>query len=219
MQTPLMESRIQSSGKLRSRYLPALYLDPSFFARYVSAAGAAEAPSESSESASAAEETPRVAAFAEIARRTRDGSFGLTPVVSSITLLRWMQEMAPGYRAADREGRHSGGLEDPDFSGLRYQGWLRTHLGGALDGVLQVDLQGFALTVEAAWEEVPGLALADGSGLCALHALAARHLGCTHLATLLPEMERVCALLRAAGGPEPLLGARAVLEAAPPPPG
>ena len=39
-----MGSRIQSGGRLRRRYLPALYLDPSFFACYVAAAVGVERP-------------------------------------------------------------------------------------------------------------------------------------------------------------------------------
>ena len=78
---------------------------------------------------------------------------------------------------------------------------------------MQVDLQGFALTVDAVWEEAPAPALRDGPQRCTLHALAARHLGCTHLATLRPEMVRIADLLRASGGPQPLLGPRAVLAA------
>ena len=52
-----------------------------------------------------------------------------------------------------------------------------------------------------------------------LHALAARHLGCSYLATALPEMARICEVLRATGGPRPLLGPQAVLAALPPEPG
>jgi len=65
---------------------------------------------------------------------------------------------------------------------------------------------------------LPALALLAGSSGCTLDALAARHLGCTHLATLRPEMARVCELLQADGGPQPLLGPTAVLATAPPPP-
>ena len=214
MQPSLMESRIQSSGKLRSRHLPALYLDPSFFGRYL-AAGRHARPGEVHTPADGAGDE---AALAEIARRVRAGTLGFTPVLSALTLLRWMQEVTPRYAAEEREARHTGGLEDPDFRGLRYQGWLNGLLGDALDGILQVDLQGFGLTVEAAWDEVPGLALVDGAERCTLHALASRHLGCTHLATLAPEMGRVCELLRPSGGPQPLLGPHAVLAAAAPPP-
>jgi hypothetical protein len=199
MQPPFMETRIQSSGRLRSRHLPALYLDPSFFAAYV--AGAADDS----------------AGHAEIARRQREGTLGLTLVASSLTLLRWMQESAAVYRAEHRDEHHAGALDDSDFQGLRFQGWLQHRLGSVLDGVLQVDLHAFELGLDAAWEELPALALLDGAAGCTLDALAARHLGCTHLATLRPEMVEVCELLRAGGGPQPLLGPAAVLAATPPP--
>ena len=196
---PLMETRIQSTGKLRTRHLPALYLDPSFFAAFVAAT---------------AEDG---AGYAEIARRQREGTLGLTLVVSSLTLLRWMQESAAVYRAEHRDEHHAGALEDSDFEGLRFQGWLRHRLGEALDGVLQVDLHAFELGLDAAWEELPALALLDGAAHGTLDALAARHLGCTHLATLRPEMMNVCELMRTTGGPQPLLGPAAVLAALPPP--
>src|SRR6185436_19380234 len=198
MQPSLMETRIQSTGKLRTRHLPALYLDPSFFAAFVAAAA------------------DDGAGYAEIARRQRQGSLGLTLVVSSLALLRWMQESAATYRAEHRDEHHAGALEDSDFEGLRFQGWLQHRLGGALDGVLQVDLHAFELGLDAAWEELPALALLDGAAGCTLDALAARHLGCTHLATLRPEMVAVCDLLRASGGPHPLLGPAAVLAATTP---
>jgi hypothetical protein len=211
-----METRIQSSGKLRSRHLPALYLDPSFFVRYVAAVVTAR-----SAETGLAPPLPRVtreeaAGYAEIVRRARDGTLGLTPVVSSLTLLRWMQDAVPLYAAEDRDAHH--GIHDFDFEGLRYQGWLHAQLGDALDGVLQVDLQGFALAVDAVWDELPAIALLDGAERCALDALAARHLGCTHLATALPEMVRVCELLRSTGGPQPLLGPAAVVAATTAPP-
>jgi hypothetical protein len=193
-----MDTRIQSTGKLRSRHLPALYLDPSFFAAYV-----ALPPEDGT-------------AYAEIARRAREGALGLTLVVSSLTLLRWMQASAAIYRAEHRDEHHAGALEDSDFEGLRFQGWLQHLLGDALDGVLQVDLRAFDLGLDAAWEEWPALALLDGAAGSTLDALAARHLGCTHLATLRPEMARICELLRSTGGPQPLLGPAAVLAAAPP---
>jgi len=199
MQPSLMETRIQSSGKLRTRHLPALYLDPSFFGAFVAAA-----PEDAT-------------GYAEIAHRSRAGTLGLTLVVSSLTLLRWMQESATTYRAEHRDEHHAGALEDSDFEGLRFQGWLRHRLGEALDGVLQVDLHAFELGLDAAWEELPALALLDGAAHGTLDALAARHLGCTHLATLRPEMVHVCELLRASGGPQPLLGPAAVLAALPPP--
>ncbi len=214
MQPPLMETRIQSSGKLRTRHLPALYLDPSFFARQVAAAVAARSAETGVATPLPAVPREEAAAYAEIARRLREGTLGLTPVVSSLTLLRWMQDAVPAYAAEDRDAHH--GLHDSDFEGLRYQGWLHAQLGDALDGLLQVDLQGFALAVEAVWDELPALALLDGADRCALDALTARHLGCTHLATALPEMVRVCELLRGAGGPQPLLGPAAVLAASPP---
>jgi hypothetical protein len=204
-----METRIQSTGKLRSRHLPALYLDPSFFARYVAAAATGSPRPELAATAPslAAEE---IAVFAELDRRLRDGTFGLTAVVSSLTLLRWMQDTARAYHATHEDLDDTASLVDDDFEGIRYQGWLQHLLGDRLDAVLQVDLHGFALTVDAAWDEVPALALLDGDGLCTLHALAARHLGCTHLATLRPEMARICELLQPSGGPQPLLGVTAV---------
>ena len=217
MQSPLMETRIQSTGKLRTRHLPALYLDPSFFARYAAAAAGAARP----QLASAPPSLPadeEAAAFAELHGRMRAGTLGLTAVVSSLTLLRWMQETSPAYHATHESLDDTQSLVDDDFEGLRYQGWLRHLLGEALAEVLQVDLHGFTLTVDAAWDEVPALALLDGDGLCTVHALAARHLGCTHLATLRPEMARICELLQATGGPQPLLGPAAVLAASPPPP-
>src|SRR4029079_9824192 len=136
MQPSLMETRIQSSGKLRTRHLPAAYLDPSFFAAFVAAAAA------------------DATGYAEIARRSREGSLGLTLVVSSLTLLRWMQDGAAVYRAEHRDEHHAGALEDSDFEGLRFQGWLRHRLGDAFDGVLQVDLHAFELGLDAAWEEL-----------------------------------------------------------------
>jgi len=225
MQPPLMETCIQSSGRLRTRHLPALYLDPSFFAAYVAAAAASRPPDPAIRTTGTPGALPLVlpavdsAGYAEIARRARDGTLGLTLVASSLTLLRWMQDMAAVYRAEHRDEHHAGALEDSDFEGLRFQGWLTHELGDALDGVLQVDLHTFDLAVDAAWEELPALALLDGGERCTLDALAARHLGCTHLATLLPQMVRVCELLRAAGGrgdPQPLLGPAAVLAALPP---
>lgn len=202
MQPPLMETRIQSSGRLRTRHLPALYLDASFFAAFAAAAAAGDAGD---------------ADYAEIVRRWREGMLGLTLVVSSLTLLRWMQESAALYRAEHRDEHHAGALEDSDFEGLRFQGWLQHRLGDTLDGVLQVDLHAFDLAVDDTWEELPAVALLDGAARCTLDALAARHLGCTHLATLQPEMLRVCEQLRSAGGPQPLLGPAAVLAATPPP--
>src|SRR5688572_16572500 len=166
-----METRIQSSGKLRTRHLPAVYLDPSFFARYVAAVASQSLSAAYSSLVSVAD----CIAYAEIARRLPDGTLGLTPVVSSLTLLRWMQDTVPAYAAEDRDAHH--GLHDTDFEGLRYQGWLHGQLGDALDDILQVDLQGFALAVDAVWEELPALALLDGAERCALDALAARHLG------------------------------------------
>lgn len=215
---PLMETRIQSTGKLRTRHLPALYLDPSFFTRYVAATAGGGAPRPELASALPSLAAEEAAAFAELDRRLRDGILGLTAVVSSLTLLRWMQDTAPAYHATHADLDDTASLVDDDFEGIRYQGWLQHLLGDALATVLQVDLQGFSLTVDAAWDEVPALALLDGDGLCTLHALAARHLGCTHLATLRPEMARLCELLQATGGPQPLLGAAAVLAAAPLPP-
>jgi hypothetical protein len=211
-----METRIQSSGKLRTRHLPALYLDPSFFRRYVAAAVAARSAETGLASPWRAVPPDEATAYAEIVRRLREGTLGLTLVVSSLTLLRWMQDAVPAYAAEDRDAHH--GIHDSDFEGLRYQGWLHGQLGDALDGVLQVDLQGFALTIDAAWEELPALALLDGAERCALDALAARHLGCTHLATVLPEMARICELLGTAGGPQPLLGPAAVVAATAAPP-
>lgn len=213
---PLMETRIQSTGKLRTRHLPALYLEPSFFARFVAAAAGTSRP----ELASAPPSLPaeEAAAFAELHNRIREGTLGLTAVVSSLTLLRWMQDTAPAYHATHADLDDTASLVDDDFEGIRYQGWLQHLLGDALANVLQVDLQGFGLTVDTAWDEAPALALLDGDGLCTLHALAARHFGCTHLATLRPEMARLCELLQASGGPQPLLGATAVLAAAPLPP-
>jgi hypothetical protein len=218
MEPSLMESRIKSSGRLRSRHLPAVYLDPSFFAAYVAAAmreRAAEQAVPSTLPASISES--QLAAFDELRRRTQAGSLGLTLVLTGLTLTRWMQDMAPHYLSRDVASRHAGALEDADFEGLRFQGWLSGLLGDALEGLLQVDLSGFALTLETAWEVVPGLALLDGSSRSTVHALAARHLGCTHLATLADEMARICEVLRPGEGPSPLLGAKAVLRAAPPP--
>ena len=215
---PMMETRIQSTGKLRSRHLPALYLDPSFFASYVAAAAAAGASRPELAAALPPPPADEAAAFAELDRRLRDGTLGLTAVASSLTLLRWMQDTAPAYHATHQDLDDTASLVDDDFEGIRYQGWLQHLLGDALAAVLQVDLHGFGLTVDTAWDEVPALALLDGDGLCTLHALAARHLGCTHLATLRPEMARLCELLQATGGPLPLLGPAAVLAAAAPAP-
>ena len=215
---PLMETRIQSTGKLRTRHLPALYLDPSFFARYVAAVATTSAPRPELASVLPSLLADEATAFAALSRRLREGTLGLTAVVSSLTLLRWMQDTAPAYHATHEDLDDTASLVDDDFEGIRYQGWLQHLLGDLLATVLQVDLQGFTLTVDAAWDEVPALALLDGDGLCTLHALAARHLGCTHLATMRPEMARLCELLQATGGPQPLLGPAAVLAAAPPPP-
>jgi hypothetical protein len=213
-----MEARIQSSGRLRRRYLPALYLDPSFFGCYVAAAIAVERPH-----SLLAEELPTLAGdlvgpFAELVGRLRPGTAGMTPVVSALTLLRWMQETAPLYIRADPGDGTFGSREESDFAGLRFQSWLNRLLGDALEGVMQVDLRGFVLTLDTVWEEAPAAALRDGPERCTLHALAARHLGCTHLATMRPEMVRIAELLRAGGGPQPLLGPRAVLAALAAPP-
>jgi hypothetical protein len=94
---------------------------------------------------------------------------------------------------------------------MRFQSWLNRLLGDSLSGLLQVDVAGFVLPVEAVWEEGAALALADSAERCATHALAARHLGCTWLATTLPEMERIAELLQGGGGPKPLRGPAAVL--------
>jgi hypothetical protein len=215
MQPPLMETRIQSSGKLRTRHLPALYLDPSFFAAYVAAAAASRPPDSGLAVSQPAPPAEEAAAYAEIASRQREGTLGLTLVTSSLTLLRWMQNMAAFYRGEHRDEHHAGALEDADFEGLRFQGWLQHLLGDTLDGVLQVDLHAFDLAVDATWDQVPALALLDGAARSTLDALAARHLGCMHLATLSPETVRVCEQLRADGGPQPLLGPAAVLAATP----
>jgi len=212
-----METRIQSSGKLRTRHLPALYLDPSFFAAYVAASAVSRPPDKGLAASQPARPAEEAAGYAEIARRQRAGTLGLTLVTSSLTLLRWMQDMAAVYRAEHRDEHHAGALDDSDFEGLRFQGWLQHLLGDALDGVLQVDLHTFDLGVDATWDQLPAVALLDGAARCTLDALAAHHLGCTHLATLQPEMVRVCGQLRAAGGPQPLLGPAAVLAATPPP--
>ncbi|HXT50061.1 MAG TPA: hypothetical protein VN811_03410 [Thermoanaerobaculia bacterium] len=218
MQPPLMETCIQSSGRLRTRHLPALYLDPSFFAAYVAAAAARRPPEAGLGSSLPTPSADEASHFAELARRQREGTLGLTLVASSLTLLRWIQDMAAVYHAEHRDEHHAGALEDSDFEGLRFQGWLQHLLGDALDGVLQVDLHAFDLAIDVAWDQLPALALLDGAARCTLDALAARHLGCTHLATLLPEMLRVCEQLRATGGPQPLLGPAAVLAAMPPAP-
>ena len=220
MQPPLMETLIQSTGKLRSRHQPALYLDPSFFTGYV----AATAVAAGGQRADLAATLPPVyagdaTAFVAIAARIREGTLGFTPVVSSLTLLRWMQQQVPAFHAGNRDARyHFADMADGDLEDLRYQGWLQQLAADALAGVLQVDLHGFSLTVEEAWEEVPALALIDGAERSLLHALAARHLGCTHLATMETSMGRICQLLQGSGAPEPLIGPERVLVAAPPPP-
>src|SRR5689334_1173994 len=113
--------------------MPAVYFDPSFFARYALAAIAAQQPDHphlavatSPGSAIAAEEA---AAFAEVAERVRAGTLGGTPVLSSLTLLRWMQDIAPVYRSEDPETRHSDTREESDFEGMRFQSWLNRLLG------------------------------------------------------------------------------------------
>ena len=212
----LLEATLKSSGRLRKRFLPALYLDPSFFAHYVAAAVAVDQPAAP---AAAERETlapAEVAAYAEVTRRVRAGALGITPVLSALTLLRWMQETASRFRAEDPAARQASSREEVDFAGLRYQSWLNRLLGDGLAGLMQVPLQGFGLTVEAAWDDVPAPALLDGPERSTLHALAARHLGCTHLATTSSDMARICELLRAGGGPQPLLGPQAVLDALPP---
>ena len=214
LQPSLMESRIQSSGRLRSRHLPALYLDPSFFAVYVAEAVRERDPDDPVAKAAATPKPAEAEALAEIRRRARVGTLGVTPVLTGVTVLQWAQDLAPLYHAGDREARHHGALEDADFEGFRFQGWLGNLLGDALEGVLQVDLVGFSLSLETTWDVVPGLALVDGAGRWSIHALAAHHLGCTHLATTEPDMVHVCEVLRSAGGPQPLLGPEALLTAA-----
>jgi hypothetical protein len=210
-----MESRIQSTGQLRKRYLPAVYLDPSFFCGYVAAAVAAERPHSTLTAGLPQLPVDEASAFTELVSRVRGETLGMTVVVSALTMLRWMQETAPLYLRVEHSEGMVGNREQSDFAALAYQSWLNRLLGDALEGVMQVDLQGMALRVEEVWEEVPGPALVDGPEHCTLHALAARHVSCTYVATTRPEMVRVCELLRASGGPRPLLGPRAVLDAAP----
>jgi hypothetical protein len=132
-------------------------------------------------------------------------------VLGPLTLLRWMQTVAPLFRAEETGSAAHPTREEADFAGLRFQSWLNRLLGGALEGLVQVDLLGFELRREALWEEAAAALLLDGEE-CTLHALAARHLGCTSVATLRPEMARVCELIE--GGARALLGATAVLAAA-----
>ena len=206
MEAP-MEAMLRSSGRLRKRFVPALYLDPFFFARYVEAA-VPEPPAGGPPAAPAADRD----SYALIVHRVRAGG-PPHAVASALTVLRWMQEVAPRYRAADEAGRTVSTREESEFAGMRFQSWLNRYLGDALGGLLQVDLQGFSLTAESVWEEVPALAIVDADCRCALHALAARHFGCTLLATTQPEMVRICELLHASGGPRALLGPQAVLAA------
>jgi hypothetical protein len=213
---PLMASMLKSTGRLRKRLLPAVYFDPSFFSRYALAAFAAESPAAAAVAARAAERLPPLqdgeeAAFRELARLVAGGGLGVTPLVSSLTLLRFMQELALVYRQEDPESRKTANREETDFEGMRFQSWLNRLLGDSLDGLAQVDLTGFALPVDAVWEEGTTLVLVDSAERCSIHALAARHLGCTWLATVLPEMVRVGEVLQASGGPRPLRGPQAVL--------
>ena len=214
---PLTGSMLKSTGRLRKRYLPAVYLDPSFFARYALAAMAGGPAPAAAVASRAAERLPPLAAgedaaLAEIARRVATGSTAATPLVSSLTLLRFLQELAIVYRAEDPQTRQTATREETDFEGMRFQSWLNRLLGDNLRGLIQVDLAAFALPLDAVWEEGASLVLVDTPERCTLHALAARHLGCTWLATVLPEMVRIGEVLAASGGPRPLNGARAVLD-------
>jgi hypothetical protein len=219
---PAMGSVLRSTGDLRKRYLPAVYLDPSFFARYSVAAIAASQPAAAALAARVAARLPPLAdeeetAFATLAERLAAGGFPLTAVLAPFTLLRWMQTVAPLFREEEPGWRQAASREESDFAGLRFQSWLNRLLGDALAGLVQVDLVAFELRRDAVWEETTAAALQDSDERCTLHALAARHLGATWVATLRPEMARILELL--AGAPRPLLGARAVLgtaSAAPP---
>lgn len=213
---PLTGSLLKSTGRLRKRYLPAVYFDPSFFLRYALAVIAGGPAASAAVARRAADrlaplEPGEAAAFLEVARRVAAGGAGATPLVSSLTLLRFLQELALVYRSEDPLARQTANREETDFEGMRFQSWLNRLLGDSLAGLLQVDVAGFALPIDAVWEEAASLALVDTPERCTVHALAARHLGCTWLATALPEMVRIGELLAAGGGPRPLHGARAVL--------
>src|SRR5688572_9526238 len=119
---PLMASMLKSTGRLRKRVLPAVYFDPSFFSRYALAAFAAESDAAAAVAARAAERLPpleegEAAAFLEIARRVAAGGLAATPLVTSLTLLRFMQELALVYRQEDPESRKTGNREETDFEG------------------------------------------------------------------------------------------------------
>lgn len=219
---PLMESVLKSTGRLRKRYLPAVYLDPSFFARYSVTAIAATQPSAAALAARVTARLPLLAAgeeeaFAALVPRVLAGSLGVTVVLGPLTVLRWMQTVAPLFRE-EEPGAQGGTREESDFAGLRFQSWINRRLGDSLQGLTQPDLVGFELRRDAVWEETAAAALLDSEDRCTLHALAARHLGCTWVATLRPEMVRICEVLAPGSGARPLLGARAVLAAAAPHP-
>ena len=213
---PLTGSMLKSTGRLRKRYLPAVYLDPSFFVRYALAViGEGTSPAADVARRAAARLPPpdpgEDAALVELAHRFGTGGTAMTAVVSSLTLLRLLQELSLVYRSEDPQARQTANREETDFEGMRFQSWLNRLLGDSLTGLVQVDLAGFSLPLDAVWEEAASLVLVDTAERCTLHALAARHLGCTWLATVLPEMERIGEVLAAGGGPRPLRGARAVL--------
>jgi hypothetical protein len=56
-----MESVLKSTGRLRKRFLPAIYFDPSFFARYALAAFTASSPAAAAVARRAAGHLPLLA--------------------------------------------------------------------------------------------------------------------------------------------------------------
>src|SRR5262249_55390492 len=117
LQTPLMESRIKSVGRLRKRYLPAFYLDPSFLAGFVAAAIGVDRPPSVLAGGLPSLAADEASATVELVRRVRGGDLGLTPVVSALTLLTWMQEVTPLYREAEPGDAAPANREESEFGG------------------------------------------------------------------------------------------------------
>jgi hypothetical protein len=216
----LADSRLESSGRLRRRHLPAVYAEPGFLARYWEACrpddpgadGRPEGEPEGHRAAPAGLDPAEQAAFAALHRRVAAGALPINVVVSSLALLGLLEQLLEGYRerVAAREAQIT--TEEAHFHAMRFQSTCHRLLGDRLKGMLQVDLQGFSLASEEVWEQLPAALLLQGRRGSLLHVLAARHLGCTHLATLDGGTARACALLETQQELTPVTSAESLLR-------
>lgn len=215
----MKDTILTKTGKLHERFLPAIYFDTSVLIDYWMTEGM-EMPESERDELLKKNELPyvpvirnilrserRISKVVEIRKKLIFEKVKVTPVVSPLSLLElteWHAEAAfkqiaseaSGVIFIQRKSKKQIGKKRGQSTGLEMlmsETWLNPSFAIAhgLQGLLQVDIVNFHLSVSKAWEEPSDYAYLQLGIADIMHILLAQHLGCQYIASFDSDFARV----------------------------